>query len=45
MRSSAEALCPNPKYVEDPTNTEHSIEDVFFNICGFADGNYRSQVR
>lgn len=39
MRSSAEALCPIPKQVRDPSDTRYSIEEVFFNICGFTEGN------
>lgn len=37
MRSSAEALCPLTKYVQDPTDTQYSIAEVYFNICGFVD--------
>lgn len=39
MRSSAEARCPVPKVVEDPTNTTHPMTDVFFNICSTVQGN------
>lgn len=39
MRSSANALCPNPKYVQDPTDTRYSIADVFVNVCGLVEGS------
>lgn len=39
MRSSAEARCPVPKVVEDPTDTTHPMTDVFLNICGLVQGN------
>ncbi|XP_037049151.1 uncharacterized protein LOC119083535 [Bradysia coprophila] len=38
MRSSGEALCPVTKRVQDPTDTNYSIAEVYFNICGFVDG-------
>jgi len=44
MRQSGEAQCPSPKYVDDPTNTNHSIQDVFYNICGLVDGGLLSQI-
>lgn len=44
MRNSGEAQCPNPKYVKDPTNTDYSIQDVFFNICGLVDGGWYNQI-
>lgn len=44
MRQSGEAQCPNPKYVNDPTNTNYSIQDVFFNICGLIDGSFFNQI-
>lgn len=40
MRASGEAQCPLPKYVLEPNNTAHSIEDVFFNICGLVNGTW-----
>lgn len=45
MRQSGEAQCPNPKVVQDPTNTDYSIQDVFFNICGLVDGTFFDQIR
>lgn len=39
MRNSGEAQCPSPKYVQDPTDTNYSIQDVFFNICGLVEGS------
>lgn len=45
MRESGEAQCPIPKYVQDPTNTDNTIQDVFFNICGLIDGGFFNQVR
>lgn len=44
MRQSGEAKCPSPKYVNDPTNTNYSIQDVFFNICGLIDGSLMDQI-
>lgn len=44
MRSSGQAHCPLPKYVQDPTNTTYSIEDVFLNVCGFVEGNLLEQL-
>lgn len=44
MRQSGEARCPSPKYVEDPTNYDYSIQDVFFNICGLIDGSWYNQI-
>lgn len=45
MRISGEAQCPIDKHVEDPTDTNYSIEDVFFNICGLIDGSFFNQLR
>ena len=44
MRNSGEAQCPSPKYVEDPTDTNYSIQDVFFNICGLVEGSTAQKV-
>lgn len=45
MRISGEAQCPIDKHVEDPTDTNYSIEEVFFNICGLIDGSFFNQLR
>lgn len=45
MRKSGEAQCPYPKHVQDPTDTNYSIQDVFFNICGLIDGSFFHQIR
>lgn len=45
MRQSGEAQCPNPKQVQDPTNTYYSIQEVFFNICGLVDGGILDQIK
>jgi len=39
LRESSEARCPSPKYVQDPTNLNYTIQDVFLNACGLVDGN------
>lgn len=45
MRSSGEAQCPDPKYVDDPTDTDYSMQDVFLNICGFMEGSWYNQIK
>lgn len=40
MRASGEAQCPRPKFVMQPNNTDSSIEDVFYNICGIVEGGW-----
>ncbi|KAG4065881.1 hypothetical protein HA402_012559 [Bradysia odoriphaga] len=39
LRQSGEAQCPAPKVVENPTDRNYSIQEVFFNVCGFVQGN------
>lgn len=39
MRNSAEARCAVKKYVEDPTDTCFSIQEVFFNVCGLVEAD------
>lgn len=43
MRSSGQAQCPQQKVVADPTDTNYSIQQVFFNICVAVEGTQADQ--
>lgn len=44
LRSSREAHCPIPKVVDNPIDTNFTIQEVFFNVCGFVEGYFWDQM-